>query len=68
MASDAGAVPYAWLWCAAYDGPQISKDVWTMPNRPHGACVMRASESVCKMRVLRSRGCELPTHEQWGVH
>ena len=26
--------PEAWHYCAGYDGPQISKDVWVWP-RPH---------------------------------
>lgn len=27
--------PDAWHYCADYHGPQISKDVWAWPRRPH---------------------------------
>jgi len=28
-------LPDAWHYCADYHGPQISKDVWAWPRRPH---------------------------------
>ncbi len=28
-------LPNAWHYCADYHGPQISKDVWAWPRRPH---------------------------------
>lgn len=39
--------PDAWHYCADYHGPQISKDVWAWPRRPHAevAGVAGPSES-----------------------
>ena len=40
-------LPDAWHYCADYHGPQISKDVWPWPQRPHAevAGVAGPSES-----------------------
>jgi hypothetical protein len=43
-------LPDAWHYCADYHGPQISKDVWAWPRRPHAevAGVAGPSESAAE--------------------
>ena len=55
--------PEAWHYCACYDGPQVSKDVWVWPRRP--AC---RSLGVGRSRHVPPGSTIAPQAEQGHVH